>query len=79
MNKQNRAYKNNKKLKKTLYGYKNTTQKVADKIMVGEIKIDALITNLEDSNFKINNQTSFNEGFSFYTAILIQRNEILLV
>ncbi|MBD3906424.1 relaxase/mobilization nuclease domain-containing protein [Chryseobacterium sp. Ch-15] len=61
-----------KKLEKMLYGYKNATQKVADKIMAGEIKIDALIKNLEDSNFKINNQTSFYEGFSFDTDILIR-------
>lgn len=55
-----------------LYGYKNATQKLADKIMAGEIKIDALIKTLEDSNFKINNQTSFYEGFSFDTDILIR-------
>lgn len=61
-----------RKLEKALYGYKNATQKVADKIIVGEIKIDALIKNLEDANFKINNQTSFYEGFSFDTTILIR-------
>lgn len=61
-----------RKLEKMLYGYKNATQKVADKIMAGEIKIDALIKNLEDSNFKINNQITFYEGFSFDTTILIR-------
>lgn len=61
-----------RKLEKTLYDYKNATQKVADRIAAGEIKIDALIKNLEDSNFKINNQTAFYEGFSFDTTILIR-------